>query len=131
MADCGVSISSVNLSGLTTEVTFLPQTGGTAVNLGNQIFPFNYVADYYYGTYNCYVPLYAYTYSILILGSNIQRLFNFNDKKNYRTLSHKNPYETKSLDINNFRIKWNLKKVKTLFREFFFHSFVENFLVYL
>jgi hypothetical protein len=68
MADCGVSISSVNLSGLTTEVTFLPQTGGTAVDLGNQIFPFNYVADYYYGTYNCYVPLYAYTYSILILG---------------------------------------------------------------
>ena len=68
MADCGVSISSVNLSGLTTEVTFLPQTGGTAVDLGNQIFPFSYVADYYYGTYNCYVPLYAYTYSISILG---------------------------------------------------------------
>jgi len=68
MADCGVSISSVSLSGLTTEVTFLPQTGGTAVNLGNQVFPFSYVAGYYYGTYNCYVPLYAYTYSISILG---------------------------------------------------------------
>ncbi len=68
MADCGVSISSVSLSGLTTEVTFLPQTGGTAVDLGNQIFPFSYVADYYYGTYNCYVPLYAYTYIISILG---------------------------------------------------------------
>jgi len=68
MADCGVSISSVNLSGLTTEVTFLPQTGGTAVDLGNQIFPFSYAADYYYGTYNCYVPLYAYTYIISILG---------------------------------------------------------------
>ena len=68
MADCGVSISSVSLSGLTTEVTFLPQTGGTAVDLGNKVFPFSYVADYYYGTYNCYVPLYAYTYSISILG---------------------------------------------------------------
>ena len=32
----------------------------------------------------------------------------------YRTLSHKTPYETKSLDINNFQIKWNLKKVKTV-----------------
>jgi len=68
MSDCGVSISSVSLSGLTTEVTFLPQTGGTAVDLGNKVFPFSYVAGYYYGTYNCYVPLYAYTYSISILG---------------------------------------------------------------
>jgi hypothetical protein len=68
MADCGVLISSVSLSGLTTEVTFFPQTGGTAVDLGNQVFPFSYVANYYYGTYNCYVPLYAYSYDISILG---------------------------------------------------------------
>ena len=66
MADCGVYISSVNLSGLTTEVTFFPQTGGTAVDLGNQNFPFSYVADYYYGTYNCYVPTYAYSYTIVV-----------------------------------------------------------------
>jgi len=66
MADCGVLISSVSLSGLTTEVTFFPQTGGTAVNLGNQIFPFSYVANYYYGTYNCYVPTYAYTYIVVV-----------------------------------------------------------------
>jgi hypothetical protein len=66
MADCGVYISSVSLSGLTTEVTFFPQTGGTTVDLGNQIFPFSYVADYYYGTYNCYVPTYAYTYSVVV-----------------------------------------------------------------
>jgi hypothetical protein len=66
MADCGVYISSVNLSGLTTEVTFFPQTGGTAVDLGNQVFPFSYVADYYYGTYNCYVPTYAYSYTIVV-----------------------------------------------------------------
>jgi len=66
MADCGVYISSVSLSGLTTEVTFFPQTGGTAVNLGNQIFPFSYVSDYYYGIYNCYVPTYAYSYTIVV-----------------------------------------------------------------
>jgi hypothetical protein len=66
MADCGVYISSVSLSGLTTEVTFFPQTGGTAVDLGNQVFPFSYVADYYYGTYNCYVPTYAYAYTVVV-----------------------------------------------------------------
>ena len=66
MADCGVYISSVSLSGLTTEVTFFPQTGGTAVDLGNQVFPFSYVADYYYGTYNCYVPTYAYSYTVVV-----------------------------------------------------------------
>jgi hypothetical protein len=65
MADCGVSIFSVSLSGLTTEVTFLPQTGGT-VDLGEQVFPFSYVANYYYGTYNCYVPTYAYTYTVIV-----------------------------------------------------------------
>lgn len=65
MADCGVSIFSENLSGLTTEVTFLPQTGGT-VDLGEQVFPFSYIADYYYGTYNCYVPTYAYTYTVVV-----------------------------------------------------------------
>jgi hypothetical protein len=65
MADCGVSIFSVNLSGLTTEVTFFPQTGGT-VNLGTQTFPFSNITDYYYGTYSCYVPTYAYTYTVVV-----------------------------------------------------------------
>lgn len=65
MADCGVLISSVSLSGLTTEVTFFPETGGT-INLGTQVFPFSYVADYFYGTYNCYVPTYAYSYTVVV-----------------------------------------------------------------
>jgi hypothetical protein len=68
MADCGVLISSISLSGLTTEVTFFPQTGGT-INLGTQVFPFSYVANYYYGTYSCYVPTYAYTYTIVVPGT--------------------------------------------------------------
>jgi hypothetical protein len=65
MADCGVSISSVSLSGLTTEVTFFPETGGT-INLGTQVFPFTYISDYFYGTYNCYVPTYAYSYTVVV-----------------------------------------------------------------
>lgn len=59
----GVRILSDNLSGLTTNVTYLPESGGT-VDLGVQTFPFNYISDYYFGTYNCYVPTYATTYSV-------------------------------------------------------------------
>jgi hypothetical protein len=62
----GIRILSDNLSGLTTNVTFLPQSGGT-INLGAQVFPFNYISEYIYGTYNCYVPTYGYTYSLDVL----------------------------------------------------------------
>jgi hypothetical protein len=62
----GIRILSNNLSGLTTDVIFLPQSGGT-VNLGTQVFPFNYFSAYIYGVYNCYVPLYGYTYSLEVL----------------------------------------------------------------
>jgi hypothetical protein len=61
----GVRILSDNLSGLTTNVTYLPVSGGT-IDLGVQTFPFNYISDYYWGTYNCYVPTYATMYSILV-----------------------------------------------------------------
>ncbi len=63
----GVRILSDDLSGQTANVTYLPDTGGT-IDLGSQIFPFNYISDYYYGTYNCYVPLYGYTYSLSVPG---------------------------------------------------------------
>jgi hypothetical protein len=65
MSYCGASIFSESLSGLTTEVTFLPCSGGT-ISLGTQVFPFTYVNEYYFGTYNCYVPLYDYVYTIEI-----------------------------------------------------------------
>lgn len=63
----GIRILSNNLSGLTTNVTYLPESGGT-IDLGVQTFPFNYISDYYFGTYNCYVPTYGFTYSIDVLG---------------------------------------------------------------
>ena len=66
MSDCGVLISSNNLSGQTTLVTYYPQSGGT-IDLGVQVFPFTYTSNYYYGVYDCYVPTYNYTYSISIL----------------------------------------------------------------
>jgi hypothetical protein len=61
MSDCGVSIFSNNLSGLTANVTFYPCSGGT-IDLGQQTFPFSYETDYWYGTYDCYVPTYAFNY---------------------------------------------------------------------
>jgi hypothetical protein len=61
----GVRILSDNLSGLTTNVTYLPVSGGT-IDLGVQTFPFNYISDYYFGTYNCYVPTYATMYSVVV-----------------------------------------------------------------
>ena len=63
----GVRILSDNLSGLTTNVTYLPISGGT-IDLGSQVFPFNYISDYYFGTYNCYVPTYATMYSVVVPG---------------------------------------------------------------
>ena len=65
MSDCGVSIFSNNLSGLTTNVTFYPCSGGT-IDLGTQVFPFTYVTDYWYGSYDCYVPTYAYNYILSV-----------------------------------------------------------------
>ena len=61
MSDCGISIFSNNLSGLTANVTFYPCSGGT-IDLGQQTFPFSYETDYWYGTYDCYVPTYAFNY---------------------------------------------------------------------
>jgi hypothetical protein len=63
----GVRILSNNLSGLTTNVTYLPESGGT-IDLGTQVFPFEYLSDYYWGTYNCYVPTYATMYPLVISG---------------------------------------------------------------
>jgi hypothetical protein len=61
----GVRIFSNNLSGQTSTVTFLPLTGGT-IDLGEQTIPFNYLSSYVYGTYQLYVPLYDYTYELVV-----------------------------------------------------------------
>lgn len=63
--EIGIKILSNNLSGLTTNVTFLPLSGG-CINLGTQIFPFDYISDNIFGTYNCYVPTYNHTYSLFV-----------------------------------------------------------------
>lgn len=67
MSDCGVTISSVQFCGMTANVVFMPETGGT-ITLGPQVFPFTYYSDYVYGTYECYVPTYRCVYSVLVAG---------------------------------------------------------------
>ena len=67
MADCGVTISSDNFSGLTTNVVFFPASGGT-ITLGLKTFPFTYNSDYVYGTYECWIPSLKCQYSIVIAG---------------------------------------------------------------
>jgi len=61
----GVRILSDNLSGLSTNVVYYPQSGGT-IDLGTQVFPFSYISNYYYGLYACYVPTYDYTYTVTV-----------------------------------------------------------------
>ena len=63
----GIRILSDNLSGQTTNVTYFPDTGGT-IDLGSQVFPFNYISSYYYGNYDCYVPTYGYNYVVNVPG---------------------------------------------------------------
>jgi len=59
----GIRITSASLSGLTANVTFSPQTGGT-IDLGAQTIPFNNISDYPYGTYELSVVEYDRTYEI-------------------------------------------------------------------
>jgi len=61
----GIRITSTNLSGLTANVTFSAETGGT-INLSGQTIPFNNISDYPYGTYELEVPLYDRTYEIIV-----------------------------------------------------------------
>ena len=67
MSECAVVISSENFSGQTTNVVFVPDTGGT-VNLGVKVFPFTYESNYLYGTFYCYIPSCKYTYIVDLPG---------------------------------------------------------------
>jgi len=51
-----VQITSENFEGQSALVTFYPCTGGT-ITIGYVTIPYNYEADYYYGTYTLYFPL--------------------------------------------------------------------------
>ena len=60
-----IRISSNNFSGQTADITFYPDTGGT-VNIGNVVIPYDYSANYIYGTYDLYFSAYTKTCSVII-----------------------------------------------------------------
>jgi hypothetical protein len=60
-----VKIGSNNYSGETADIVFLPETGGT-VNIGVQTIPYDFVTNYFYGTYNLYFSGYDYTCVFII-----------------------------------------------------------------
>jgi hypothetical protein len=60
-----IKIGSNNYSGQTADITFFPETGGT-ISIGNQIIPYNYITDYFYGTYNLYFADFDYTCVFII-----------------------------------------------------------------
>jgi hypothetical protein len=60
-----VQITSGNFEGQIALVTFYPCTGGT-ITIGYVTIPYNYEADYYFGTYTLYFPEYNETCDFLI-----------------------------------------------------------------
>jgi hypothetical protein len=57
------TISTDNYSGYTGDVTYYPSTGGT-INIGLVTLPYDYITDYFYGTYDIYIPETAVTCTI-------------------------------------------------------------------
>jgi len=52
-----VVIGTKNYSGETANITFYPETGGT-IDVGSHIIPYNYITDYFFGSYELYFPKY-------------------------------------------------------------------------
>jgi hypothetical protein len=60
-----IQITTDNYDGQTAVITYYPDTGGT-INLGSHVLPYDYNADYYYGTYSLYFPEFDTTCTLVI-----------------------------------------------------------------
>ena len=58
-----LEILTTNYNGQLANITFYPCSGGS-INIGEVILPYNYQSEYYYGTYNIYIPNYDKTCSL-------------------------------------------------------------------
>ncbi len=65
-----IVIGTKNYSGETANITFFPESGGT-ISLGSHIVPYNYVANYFYGTYELFFSAYNFTCSFNISSNEI------------------------------------------------------------
>lgn len=62
-----IQITTDNYDGQTAVITFTPDNGGPVVNLGSQVLPYDYNAEYIYGTYSLYFPLFDTTCTLVIV----------------------------------------------------------------
>jgi len=62
-----IQITTDNYDGQTAVITFTPDNGGPVVNLGSQVLPYDYNAEYVYGTYSLYFPLFDTTCALVIV----------------------------------------------------------------
>ena len=62
-----IQITTDNYDGQTAVITFTPDNGGPVVNLGSQVLPYDYNAEYVYGTYSLYFPLFDTTCTLVIV----------------------------------------------------------------
>ena len=60
-----IQITTDNYDGQSAVITYYPDTGGT-INLGTHILPYDYNADYFYGTYSLYFPAFDTTCTLVI-----------------------------------------------------------------
>ena len=58
-----LEILTTNYNGQYADITFYPCSGGS-INIGGVILPYNYQTEYYYGTYDIYLPNYDKTCSL-------------------------------------------------------------------
>ena len=58
-----LEILTTNYDGQYADITFYPCSGGS-INIGGVILPYNYQTEYYYGTYDIYLPNYDKTCSL-------------------------------------------------------------------
>jgi len=65
-----IVIGTKNYSGETANITFFPESGGT-ISLGSHIVPYNYVTNYFYGTYELFFSAYNFTCSFNISSNEI------------------------------------------------------------
>lgn len=65
-----VLISSTNYNGQYGDITFFPDTGGT-FNLGYQLIPYYYVADYVYGNYDVFFSAFNKTCQFDLTSSGV------------------------------------------------------------
>ena len=61
-----IQITTDNYDGQTAVITFTPDNGGPVVNIGSQVLPYDYNAEYIYGTYSLYFPEFDTTCTLVI-----------------------------------------------------------------